>query len=140
MIKNYLFYTCVSLLKNLGRKLHLNYKQISVYINLYLQGSIMLTSSIPFLIITIIQKHLLFTILASFIFCFYLVGFICMLKHYKLPQNVNFAFDQCVRDLQFVASKFKMSYQMVNILIFVIVFLLIITANIYYAFLAYINL
>jgi hypothetical protein len=139
-MKNYLFSICVSLLENIGRKLHLNYKQISVYINLYLQGSILLASPIPFLVVTIIQKHLLFTILASFIFCFYLVGFICMMKHYKLPQNINFAFDQCVRDLQFVASKLNMSYQKVNILIFVIGFLLTIIIHICYAFLAYINL
>ena len=65
---------------------------------------------------------------------------ICMMKHYKLPQNINFAFDQCVRDLQFVASKLNMSYQKVNILIFVIGFLLTITIHICYAFLAYINL
>lgn len=138
-MKNYLFSICVSLLEKLGRDLHLSYKRISVYINLYLQGIMLIASTVPCVVVAIIQEHILFTIITSLNFCCYLFGFIFMTRHYKLPRNINFAFDQCVRDLQYIASKLKVSYQMVNILIFIILFLLIMIVNIFSSFLIYFN-
>lgn len=92
-MKNYLFSICVSLLEKLGRDLHLSYKRISVYINLYLQGIMLIASTVPCVVVAIIQEHILFTIITSLNFCCYLFGFIFMTRHYKLPRNMNFAFD-----------------------------------------------
>ncbi len=72
-------------------------------------------------------------ICALFYALMYLVGFVLMLRHYRLP--FNRAFDRCVSDLQHIASIWHCSYYAVNIIIFVILFLLLIGFNILLAWL-----
>ena len=52
-----------------------------------------------------------------------------MLRHYHLP--FDDAFDLCVEDLNKLAAKWRTTYQMVNLIIFVLFFLIIIGVNIY---------
>ena len=52
-----------------------------------------------------------------------------MLKHYHLP--FDYAFDLCVEDLNWVAKKWHTTYQMVNIIIFVVLYLLLLGLNLY---------
>ena len=47
----------------------------------------------------------------------YLVAFIGMIKHYHLPMDD--AFDLCVKDLQKVSRVWRISYEAVNLIIFV---------------------
>ena len=68
---------------------------------------------------------------ALLLFCYgmvYVYAFIKILRHYHLP--FDDAFDRCVSDLQWLARKWSTTYQIVNLLIFVVLFLLISSINI----------
>lgn len=58
----------------------------------------------------------------------YVFAFIIMVQHYRLP--FDDAFNRCVWDLQKVAQKWHTTYQMVNLIIFVVLFLLLLSLNI----------
>ena len=51
-----------------------------------------------------------------------------MLKHYHLPYDA--AFDLCVEDLEWVAKRWHTTYQMVNLLIFVLFYLILLGLNV----------
>ncbi len=55
-------------------------------------------------------------------------AFIKMLQHYHLPFDA--AFDLCVDDLQRLAKKWHTTYQMVNLLIFILFYLILLGLNI----------
>ena len=71
---------------------------------------------------------LLLTIIFAVYGMAYVYAFIKMLQHYHLP--FNDAFDLCVRDLRWLAIKWHTTYQMVNLLIFVLFYLILLGLNI----------
>ena len=134
------FALCVLFLQGLGKCFGLTYKQISVIFNLWIQGGVLVLSGcLPF-VQSLMCPSLahegmwwVIRICALFYALMYLVGFVLMLRHYRLP--FNRAFDRCVSDLQHIASIWHCSYYAVNIIIFVILFLLLIGFNILLAWL-----
>lgn len=134
------FALCVLFLQGLGKCFGLTYKQISVIFNLWIQGGVLVLSGcLPFVqsLICPFQApegmRWIIRICALFYALMYLVGFVLMLRHYSLP--FNRAFDKCVGDLLHIASVWHCSYHAVNIIIFVILFLLLISLNILLAWL-----
>ncbi len=129
------FGLCVLFLLLLGKLFGLTYKQISVVFNLWVQGAILTLSGLaPFGmgIYKMMESFSVGWLVLSIIFVLYgiayLFAFIEMVRHYHLP--FNDAFDRCVSDLQRLAEKWHTTYQIVNLLIFVVFFLLIISINI----------
>ncbi len=134
------FALCVLFLRGLGKCFGLTYKQISVIFNLWIQGGVLVLSGcLPFVqsLMCPFQApegmRWIIRICALFYALMYLVGFVLMLRHYRLP--FNRAFDKCVGDLLHIASVWHCSYHAVNIIIFVILFLLLISLNILLAWL-----
>lgn len=134
------FALCVLFLQGLGKCFGLTYKQISVIFNLWIQGGVLVLSGcLPFVqsLICSFQAsegmRWIIRICALFYALMYLTGFLLMLRHYRLP--FNRAFDKCVSDLLHIASVWHCSYHAVNIIIFVILFLLLIGFNILLAWL-----
>lgn len=134
------FMICVVFLRILGRLTGLSYKQISVCINLYLQGVLLMISGImPFVAMGInlcksgitITNTLLLLLFMSY-GSIYVISYVLMCKHYS--GNMDIAFDKCVNDLFIVVDYWKISYYMVNIVIFIIWWLTIIFVNAYLAF------
>ena len=136
------FGLCVLFLLLLGKLVGLTYKQISVVFNLWVQGAVLaLSGLVPFGVIvyklleSVSVGWLLLFIVFAFYGMVYVYAFVKMLKHYHLP--FNDAFDLCVRDLQWLAKKWHTSYQMVNLLIFVLFYLILLGLNVlicYYLF------
>ena len=129
------FGLCVLFLLLLGKLFGLTYKQISVVVNLWVQGVVLTLSGFAPLGIVIYRITETFSIgwLALFIFfalygAVYMFAFIKMLRHYHLPFSRSF--DLCVKDLQWLAKKWRTTYQMVNLLIFILFFLILIGLNI----------
>ena len=129
------FGLCVLFLLLLGKLLGLTYKQISVVFNLWIQGAVLALSGLaPFGIIVykMLEQftigRLLLVIILAFYGIFHVYAFIKMLRHYHLP--FNDAFDLCVVDLQRVARKWHTTYQIVNLLIFVLFYLILIGFNV----------
>lgn len=134
------FAACVLFLRGLGLLFGLNYKQISVIFNLYLQGGLLcITGVLPFTAMAAscfvccpswCSVALLLAL--AFYACLYIIGFVWLIKHYKLP--CNDAFDRCVADLQWLGRKWNMSYYAVNLIIFVAGWLSFVIINLYLAY------
>lgn len=129
------FVLCVRFLMLLGKLCRLTYEQISVVFNLWLQGAVLTLSAILPAVMAVVWLCRGFAIsrllLASFLVLyalFYIWAFLRMLSRYHLP--FNRAFYRCVHDLQKLARKWHTTYQMVNLLIFVVAFLLLLALNI----------
>ena len=119
----------------LGKLFRLTYKQISVVFNLWVRGVVLTLSGLtPFRAsICLLTEDVSIDRLlqALLLFCYgmvYVYAFIKILRHYHLP--FDDAFDRCVSDLQWLARKWSTTYQIVNLLIFVVLFLLISSINI----------
>ena len=129
------FGLCVLFLLLLGKLLGLTYKQISVVFNLWIQGAVLALSGLaPFGIVVykMLEQFTIGRLLLAIIFAFYgifhMYAFIKMLRHYHLP--FNDAFDLCVVDLQRVARKWHTTYQIVNLVIFVLFYLILLGFNV----------
>ncbi|MFJ1365525.1 hypothetical protein ACILDU_03660 [Capnocytophaga canimorsus] len=119
-----LFSICAAFLYVLGWFLGLNYKEISVYFNLYFQTIVPIVIGVYFLVKYFINKRLnIFSLLTIVM----LVGNIYLLlwvyKRYPIVK-INYSFNKCVADLQWLAKYFKTQYVDVNIYIFVVGFIL----------------
>ena len=130
------FGLCVLFLRLLGMLFGLTYKQISVVFNLWVQGAVSTLSGLAPAGVAIYKmlesfsvNWLLMTIILALYGMVYVYGFIRMLKHYHLP--FDYAFDLCVDDLNWIAKKWHTTYQMVNIIIFVVLYLLLLGLNLY---------
>lgn len=129
------FVLCVRFLMLLGKLCRLTYEQISVVFNLWLQGAVLTLSAILPAVLAVVLLCRGFTILRLLLVgllvlyaLFYIWAFLRMLSRYHLP--FNRAFYRCVHDLQKLARKWHTTYQMVNLLIFVVAFLLLLALNI----------
>ncbi len=129
------FGLCVLFLLLLGKLVGLTYKQISVVFNLWVQGAVLALSGLaPFGVIVykLLESFSAVWLFLFFVFVFYgmayVYAFIKMLKHYQLP--FNDAFDLCVSDLQWLAKRWHTTYQMVNLLIFVLFYLILLGLNV----------
>jgi hypothetical protein len=128
------FGLCVLFLLLLGKLVGLTYKQISVVFNLWVQGAVLALSGIaPFGVIVykMLESFSIGWLFLSIIFAIYgmvyVYAFVRMLKHYHLPFNDSF--DLCVCDLQWLAKRWHTTYQMVNLLIFVLFYLILLGIN-----------
>ena len=136
------FGLCVLFLLLLGKLFGLTYKQISVVFNLWVQGVVLALSGLaPFgiAIYKLVESFSVGWLFLAIIFAVYgmayVYAFIKMLQHYHLP--FNDAFDLSVVDLQLLAKKWHTTYQMVNLLIFILFYLILIGVNVmicYYLF------
>ncbi len=130
------FGLCVLFLLLLGKLFGLTYKQISVVFNLWVQGAVLaLSGMVPFGVIVYILSEsfsmgwLVLSIVFALYGLAYVYAFIKMLKHYHLPFNA--AFDLCVDDLQCLAKKWHTTYHMVNLLIFILFYLILLGLNVF---------
>lgn len=133
------FGVCAGFLLLLGKCLGLSYKQISVIFNLHLQGGLLLLSgALPFLFIcwsfanSPSWQMALAAFLALSYLSIYIVGFIWLVRHYHLP--MEYAFDLCVSDLKWLASKWHLSYHAVNLIIFIFWWLSLVLMNVFTAY------
>lgn len=129
------FGLCVLFLLLLGKLFGLTYKQISVVFNLWVQGAVLTLSGLAPLGACVYKMCesfsiglLVLTVFLALYGIAYVYAFIKMLKHYHLPYDA--AFDLCVEDLEWVAKKWHTTYQMVNLLIFVLFYLILLGLNV----------
>ena len=133
------FGLCVLFLLLLGKLFGLTYKQISVVFNLWVQGAVLaLSGLIPFGVSAFKLSEsfsvgwLALTIVFAFYGLAYVYAFIKMLQHYRLPYDA--AFDLCVDDLRRIAVKWHTTYEVVNLLIFVLFYLFILALNVFVSY------
>jgi hypothetical protein len=132
-----LFQICQRFLLLIGGAARLSYIEISVIFNLWIQGGLLtLSSVVPISVLLYTgnyNEHPFLMIILSLYTLLYIVLFILMLVHYKLP--FDRAYYLCVDDLRTIAKKWHITYQVVNILIFIVAFLVLLCANVFIPFL-----
>ena len=136
------FGLCVLFLLLLGKLFGLTYKQISVVFSLWVQGAVLALSGLaPFgiAVYKMMESFSMWWLALSAVLLIYgivyVYAFIKMLQHYHLPFNA--AFDLCVDDLQRLARKWHTTYQMVNLLIFILFYLILLGLNILISYYLY---
>ena len=129
------FGLCVLFLLLLGKLFGLTYKQISVVFNLWVQGAVLMLSGMaPFgiaiykMLESFSMGWLLLTIILALYGAAYLYAFMKMLHHYHLPFDA--AFDLCVDDLKRIAVRWHTTYEMVNLIIFILLYLILLGLNV----------
>ena len=129
------FGLCVLFLLLLGKLFGLTYKQISVVFNLWVQGAVLALSGLAPVVVAFFKMTESFSLgrlALSVVFALYgiayVYGFIKMLKHYHLPFDA--AFDLCVDDLKRIAVKWHTTYEMVNLIIFILLYLILLGLNV----------
>jgi hypothetical protein len=133
------FGLCVLFLLLLGKLFGLTYKQISVVFNLWVQGAVLALSGLAPVVVAVFKMTESFSLgwlALSVFFALYgmanVYGFIKMLKHYHLPFDA--AFNLCVDDLKRLAWKWHTTYEVVNLLIFVLFYLFILALNVFVSY------
>jgi hypothetical protein len=128
------FMLCVGFLLLLGKLCGMTYKQISVVFNLWVQGAVLMLSGLAPAAAAIYKLatggSLLWLAVAALLLVYaavHVFGFVRMLQHYHLPFDRSF--DLCVKDLLIWAKKLHTTYEMTNLIIFVLLFLVLIAVN-----------
>lgn len=136
------FNLCVGFLMLLGKVSGLTYMQISVVFNLWVQGIALVLSAILPAVLSLYMLCSGFSVMKLLLFCLlvvhvliYVWAFYLMLKRYHLP--FNHAFVRCVHDLRELAKYFHTTYEMVNLLIFVVAFLFFMFLNLSISYVIY---
>ena len=129
------FGLCVLFLLLLGKLFGLTYKQISVVFNLWVQGGLLTLSGLAPLMVAVFKMSESFsmgwmalTIVFALYGFAYVYAFVKMLQHYRLPYDA--AFDLCVDDLKRIAVKWHTTYEMVNLIIFILLYLILLCMNV----------
>lgn len=132
----WLFDICCKIMSSLGDMVGLTYKEICVIGNIYIQGGILVLSSFaPFIaLIRMMRKkasigkglYLLPSIIYGMACCF-LFLLVCIRYIFPLTE----AFDKCVFDLNILSNFLNLSYEAVNILIFIILWGIAIAWNLF---------
>ena len=129
-----LFVLCCGILSLLGEVFDMTYKEICVIVNIYVQVGLWAASSIlPIIAATravIVKRNLWHTIvlfLTIVLGALYGTAAVWLVQRYALPLEESF--DLCVEDLNAIASLMGTTYEIVNILIFVVFFVLCILGN-----------
>ena len=118
-----------------------NYQETSVYICIYLWPILCILSTLPIMYYNIkkiiVKRKGYITLLFSFLYNYsYIIIFTCILQHYSLintplgKNSINIVFNQCYQDLQQIALACNTTYEIVNLVIYVLLFLIIMFVNI----------
>mgnify|MGYP004595044525 CR=1 FL=1 len=138
------FALCAAILVAISKLFGISYPEASVIVNLCMQPVLLVISSFALFVCRIKKRS---GIIANL--CYLILNIVAMIKlfmHYQV-WNINFAFDKCVDELGFLASKITwlfpqkdpniypgqpdciVEYMTVNVVIFVILYLFVLYLN-----------
>jgi hypothetical protein len=128
------FGVCCGVLYVTGTALGFTYKEICVIINIYAQSGLCLLSAL-WVTWAAIKRFLsrkttgngLLVVTGVIYGSAYAIGFLWVCQHYAMPMNQ--AFDLCYQELIQLSKDYHISYNNVNYIIFILLFLLITIGN-----------
>jgi len=131
---NWLFKICVNFLNWLGSVTGFSYVEISVIFNLWIQAGILVVSALVPFMLSLSQYfrnsgNFTTTVLTGTLLGMYSAIFVWVICHYST--NMKYAFELCVNDLLHLARLCHTSYNMVNIIIFVVGWILAFAVNVF---------
>lgn len=133
-MKDSIFQLCVRFLDRLAHCTGFTYKQMSVIFNIYLQGgTLMLSAFLPLAAVLLSASRLdtmhfvVYLLLAALYGILHVQFFRFLLHRYGRP--LEFSFDRCVHDLQHICRSTHLSYNALNILLFICIWSLMLAAH-----------
>ena len=128
-----LFNLCTKFLVFLTRVFNTDYKRISVWVNIYAQGFVMFAAAATLFVVTIARNSVEGMKVVSWIglllSLFQMVVVVWACWRYRSP--LDKAFDRCYLDLESLASKIHISYTLLNVLIFIVIYLILVFFDIF---------
>ena len=122
------FNICVHFLLGMGKVLHLNYVQISVIFNLWIQGTILMISGvIPFILYIYFVLTDKIALNIELLTAVGLMSILYIATYSIIPYQR--AFDLCVNDLLRIGRYINHSYNFVNIIIFIVLYIILLLLN-----------
>lgn len=132
------FVACCGVMGAGGVAWGLTYKEICVIGNIYMEAGVCLLSALWLTWITIKVFRQRRTVSSGLLMCAgivygmaYLFGFVMIWSHYDMP--LEKAFDLCYHELIVLASDWHTTYNIVNYLVFIVLFLVLTLGNIFAA-------
>ena len=111
-------------LAQIGRPFGWNYEKASVYICIHLWPLLCVVMALVMLVIAVSTTYPLCIAACIIYFLFNVFGYWIVLKHYY-PGTINEIFTHCYSDLMTIAKEWKTTYAIVNLVVYVIAFILI---------------
>ena len=111
-------------LAQIGRSFGWNYETVSVYICIHLWPLLCVVMALVMLVIAVSTTNPLCIAACIIYFLFNVFGYWAVIKHYY-PGTINEIFTHCYSDLMTIAKEWKTTYAIVNLVVYVIAFILI---------------
>ena len=111
-------------LAQIGRPFGWNYEKASVYICIHLWPLLCVVMALVMLGIAVSTINPLWIAASIIYFLFNVFGYGAVIKHYY-PGTINEIFTHCYSDLMTIAKEWKTTYAIVNLVVYVIAFILI---------------
>lgn len=128
-----LFNLCTDFLVFLTRVFHTDYKRISVWVNIYAQGIVMFAAAATLFIVTLVRGRndgmTTVSWIGLLLSLFQMVVVVWACFRYRPP--LDKAFDKCYLDLEHLSSKIHISYTLLNVLIFIVIYLILLFFDIF---------
>ena len=117
-----LFLCLCKCLELIGKLLGWDYCSASVYICIHLWPLLCVVMALVMLGIAVLTTNPLWTAVCVIYFLFNVLGYWAVIKHYY-PGTINEIFIHCYSDLMTIAKEWNTSYAIVNLIIYVVLFI-----------------
>ena len=131
-----LFTLCTDFLEFLAQVFHTTYYRMSVYFNIYFQGGVLLLSALALFICSAVVSHQDgFQAKTNFLMCYSLVQMVCVtLAFYRYRPPLDSAYYRCFYDILTISMHNMVVYMLLNILIFIVLYLILLISNIWLSY------
>ena len=126
---NKIFHFLCGCLAKIGRPFGWNYEKASVYICIHLWSLICVVMALVMLGIAVSTTNPLWIAACMIYFLFNAFGYWAVVNHYY-PGTINEIFTHCYLDLMAIAKEWNTTYAIVNLVIYVLAFIFIMTFNV----------
>ena len=125
-----LFNLCTRFLVFLTKVFQTDYKRVSVWVNIYVQGLILFVAASFAFISLLIKGNYSTSSWLWYIFTIMQIFVVVWASYHYRPPLIK-AFDKCYWDLVHLSSRIHLSYTLLNIIIFIIIYLILVFLDIY---------
>ena len=113
-------------LASIGKLLGWDYCTARIYICIHLWPLICVMMSLVMLVMALLSANLIWISVCSIYLALNIFGYWAVIRHYY-PGTKREIFDRCYFDLMTIAEEWKTSYAVVNLIIYVLLFMAIMT-------------
>ena len=132
----FLFTLCTDFLEFLAQVFHTTYYRMSVYFNIYFQGGVLLLSALALLICSAVVTYQDgFQTKTNFLMVYAIVQMLFIaIAFYRYRPPLDSAYYRCFYDLLTISMHNMVIYALVNILIFIVFYLMLLISNIWLSY------